>query len=220
MNLLRQNIAWIGTAASVIVLLAGCAAMATAPDYDALLGETLKASFRDQGIAKVDRLQQDESNAACSKAEGKALPEAVATAITAANLKTVKWPADGRFIGDWKEGEKLAQNGRGSTWTDASAAPSANGGNCYNCHQISPAEISYGTLGPSLLHYGKQRRVADPASAESKAIVEYTWAKLYNAKAYNACSGMPRFGHAGLLDETQLKHLMALLLDPASPVNQ
>ncbi|HEU5297155.1 MAG TPA: sulfur oxidation c-type cytochrome SoxX, partial [Burkholderiaceae bacterium] len=35
-----------------------------------------------------------------------------------------------------------------------------------------------------------------------------------------ACSNMPRFGHMGLLDEDQLRHLMALLLDPASPVNQ
>jgi sulfur-oxidizing protein SoxX len=31
---------------------------------------------------------------------------------------------------------------------------------------------------------------------------------------------MPRFGHAGLMNETQLRHLMALLLDPKSPVNQ
>ena len=43
---------------------------------------------------------------------------------------------------------------------------------------------------------------------------------MWNAKAYNACSGMPRFGHAGLLDEKQLKDLMALILDPKSPVNQ
>jgi len=35
------------------------------------------------------------------------------------------------------------------------------------------------------------------------------------SEAYNACSGMPRFGHLGLLDEIQLKHLMALLLDPS-----
>ena len=104
--------------------------------------------------------------------------------------------------------------------TDASAATSANGGNCYNCHQISKAEISYGTIGPSLYNYGKLRGVADPASPASKAIVEYTWGKLYNAKAYNACSGMPRFGHGKMLDEAQLKHLMALLLDPKSPVNQ
>ena len=106
------------------------------------------------------------------------------------------------------------------TWTDASAAPASNGGNCYNCHQIAKSEISYGTIGPSLYHYGKLRGVTDPSSPASKAMVEYTWGKLWNAKAYNACSGMPRFGHAGLLDETQLKHLMALLLDPGSPVNQ
>jgi sulfur-oxidizing protein SoxX len=31
---------------------------------------------------------------------------------------------------------------------------------------------------------------------------------------------MPRFGHNKLLDEAQLKNLMALLLDPKSPVNQ
>ena len=62
--------------------------------------------------------------------------------------------------------------------------------------------------------------MTDPQSAEAKPIVEYTWTKLWNAKAYNACSGMPRFGHAGLLDETQLKNLMALILDPKSPVNQ
>jgi L-cysteine S-thiosulfotransferase len=207
-------------AVSVLVILAGCATVAPAPDYDALTAAMMKASFRDQGIAKVDRLQQDASNAECSKSEGKALPEARTKAIEAANLATVKLPADGAFIGDWKEGEKLAQNGRGMTWSDASAATAANGGNCYNCHQLSKAEISYGTIGPSLYNYGKLRGVADPANPASKPIVEYTWGKLYNAKAYNACSGMPRFGHGKMLDETQLKHLMALLLDPKSPVNQ
>ena len=207
-------------AAALAAMLAGCASVAPAPNYDALLGEMMKASFRDQGIATVDRLQQDASNAECSASEGKALTEARTKAIEAANLATVKMPADGKFIGDWKEGEKLAQNGRGMTWSDPSAATSANGGNCYNCHKLSNAEISYGTIGPSLYNYGKIRGVDDPASPASKPIVEYTWGKLYNAKAFNACSGMPRFGHAGMLDETQLKHLMALLLDPKSPVNQ
>ena len=36
------------------------------------------------------------------------------------------------------------------TWTDAAAATKANGGNCYNCHQIDKEEISFGTIGPSL----------------------------------------------------------------------
>ncbi len=200
--------------------LAGCAALAPPPDYDTLTAQMMSASFRDEGIATVDRLQQDESNAACSKAQSGSVSEAQANAIQAAALKSVRWPTDGNFIGDWREGEKLAQNGRGLTWTDKSAAPAANGGNCYNCHQISPAEISFGTIGPSLYQYGKTRGVTDPASAAARPIVEYTWAKLWNAKAYNACSGMPRFGHGGLLDETQLKHLMALILDPKSPANQ
>jgi L-cysteine S-thiosulfotransferase len=201
-------------------LLAGCASPPPPPDYDALTAQMMTASFRDEGIATVDRLKQDEANAACSKAEGGSPPDAAATAIQQAALASVKMPAGGQFIGDWREGEKLAQNGRGMTWTDRSAASSANGGNCYNCHQVSKAEISFGTIGPSLYNYGKLRGVTDANSAESRPIVEYTWTKLWNAKAYNACSGMPRFGHAGLLDETQLKHLMALLLDPKSPVNQ
>ena len=60
----------------------------------------------------------------------------------------------------------------------------------------------------------------DAADAASSPIVQYTWGKLWNSKAYAACSNMPRFGHKGLLDEDQLRHLMALLLDPKSPVNQ
>jgi len=212
----------IGAAAglAVVVGLAGCAALAPSPDYDAMLAEMMKTSFRGEGIATVDRLQQDASNAECSKSVGKPLPQARAQAIEQANLATVKMPSDGKFIGDWKEGEKLAQNGRGMTWTDKSSATASNGGNCYNCHQLSKSEISFGTIGPSLYNYGKIRGVADPADPAAKPIVDYTWSKLYNAKAYNACSGMPRFGHAGMLDETQLKHLMALLLDPKSPVNQ
>lgn len=205
------------------VAVAGCAAMAPtspSPDYDALTKQIVAASFRSQGIATVDRLQQDASNAECSTSLGKPLPDARADAIMKAALATVKPPSDGVYLGDWQAGERLAQSGRGMTWSDASAAPAANGGACYNCHQIGPAEISYGTIGPSLLHYGKIRGVADPASPAAKPMVEYTWNKLWNAKAYNACSGMPRFGHTGMLDEKQLKDLMALLLDPKSPVNR
>ncbi len=62
--------------------------------------------------------------------------------------------------------------------------------------------------------------MTDPASAQARPIVEYTWGKIYNAKAYNACSNMPRAGHMGVLNEQQIRHVMALLLDPRSPVNQ
>ena len=208
------------TTSMAIVAVAGLTATSAWADFDKITADVVKKSFQDKGIAKVDRLDTDEANRLCSAADvkGKPLAKKVAQKIEADNLKTIKWPAEGKFLGDWKEGEKIAQSGRGLTWSDK--ADTVNGGNCYNCHQISKEEISYGTLGPSLYNYGKLRGVTDPSAAASKAIVEYTWGKLYNSRAYNACSQMPRAGHMGILNETQLQHVMALLLDPASPVNK
>ena len=202
------------------LVLAGCTSSPSSADYDKMTADVVKASFQDRGIAKLDRLEQDDANRECSAADvaGKPLDEKVAKAIEEANLKTVKWPSDGKFLGDWKEGEKIAQSGRGLTWSDK--AGDANGGNCYNCHMIGKEEISFGNLGPSLYNYGKLRGVTDPNAAASKAIVEYTWGKLWNARAYNACSQMPRAGHMGILNEKQIQDVMALLLDPASPVNK
>jgi L-cysteine S-thiosulfotransferase len=212
----RHIITSLATAAAV----AGCASLPGSAELDQITAQTVKASFRDEGWVKVDRLVQDDSNRECSAAEvaGKPLAPARAKAIEEANFKTVKWPSDGKFLGDWKAGEQIAQNGRGLTWTDTATA--ANGGNCYNCHQISKEEISFGTIGPSLYQYGKLRGVTNPDSPAAKPIVEYTWGKIWNAKAYNACSNMPRAGHAGILNEQQIKHIVALLLDPQSPVNK
>ncbi len=200
------------------VVATGCATAPSSAELDQQALAMLKASFRDQGIAKVDRLEQDLGQKACSS--DKAPPEDVARKIEADALASIQWPAGGQYLGDWREGEKLAQNGRGMTWTDASAEPKANGANCYNCHEIDKKEISYGTIGPSLWNYGKLRGVKDPADPASAAIVQYTWGKLWNSKAYAACSNMPRFGHMKLLNQDQLRHVMALLLDPKSPVNQ
>jgi L-cysteine S-thiosulfotransferase len=199
----------------------GCSTLPRDADYDALANDMVRTAFRSEGIAKVDRVTAvDETLKLCSAADvaGKPLAPEVAKRIEQENLKTVKWPSDGKFLGDWKQGEQIAQSGRGQTWTDK--ADVANGGNCYNCHQISKEEISFGTIGPSLYNYGKLRGVADPASPAAKPIVEYTWGKIWNAKAYNACSNMPRSGHMGNLTEQQVRHIMALLLDPASPVNK
>ncbi|MBT9504650.1 MAG: sulfur oxidation c-type cytochrome SoxX [Burkholderiaceae bacterium] len=204
--------------ATVTLVVAGCASLPSPAELDAQALAMLKTSFRDQGIATNKRLDQDLGQRACSSEQPPA--ENVVKQIEAEALATVKWPANGQYLGDWREGEKLAQNGRGMTWTDKSAAPSANGGSCYNCHQIGKQELSFGNIGPSLYNYGKIRGVKEPSDPASAAIVQYTWGKLWNSKAYSACSNMPRFGHAGLLDETQLRHVMALLLDPRSPVNQ
>jgi sulfur-oxidizing protein SoxX len=212
----KHRFALAGLVASILAV--GCATVPSPAELDQQAQAMIKASFRDQGIAKVDRLVQDLGQQACSSPA--APPEAVSKQIEAEALATVRWPQGGQYIGDWREGEKLAQNGRGMTWTDRSAAPAANGAQCYNCHQIDRKEISFGTIGPSLWNYGKIRGVKDVADPASAAIVQYTWGKLWNSKAYSACSNMPRFGHAQLLDEKQLRDVMALLLDPKSPVNQ
>ena len=206
------------TACAATLLIAGCASLPSPAELDAQAVAMLLADFRDEGIAKLDRLNQDLGQKACSS--DKPPTEAVAKQVEADALASIQWPSGGQYLGDWREGEKLAQNGRGMTWTDGSTETASNGGQCYNCHQIAKHEISFGTIGPSLYHYGKLRGVKDVTDPASAAIVQYTWGKLWNSKAYTACSNMPRFGHAQLLNESQIRHLMALLLDPKSPVNQ
>ena len=68
----------------------------------------------------------------------------------------VVFPADGNVIGDWKGGMKVAQRGTGGQFSDAPGT--YQGGNCFACHQMTKEEVSYGTLGPSLLNYGKDRK--------------------------------------------------------------
>jgi L-cysteine S-thiosulfotransferase len=205
---------------ALALALGACSSAPSSADYDKMTADIVKASFVERGIAKLDRLDQDMANRECAAAEvaGKVIDDKMAKAIEAAEMKTIKWPTDGTFLGDWKKGESIAQSGRGLTWSDQASA--ASGGNCYNCHMISKEEISFGTIGPSLYNYGKLRGVTDPNSPAAKAIVEYTWGKLWNARAYNACSQMPRVGHKGILNEQDIKHVMALLLDPNSPVNK
>lgn len=207
------------TAVGVLAVLLSNTALAETK-LEKKVQEVVASSFKENGIAKLDRLQQDFSNKECSKAEmsGKPINPKIAKKIEAMNLATIKLPSDGNYIGSWKEGEKLAQNGRGNTWSDKADAP--NGGNCYNCHKISNEELSYGTIGPSLYNYGKLRGVTDVKAESAKATIQYTWGKMFNAQAYNACSSMPRFGHVGALTEAQMRDLMALLLDPQSPINK
>lgn len=170
----------------------------------------MKASFKDRGQAKVDRLNQDETQRLCSQYPEKR-PKEIGKRIEAINMKLMAYPADGKLLGDWKEGEKIAQSGVGKQFSDDPTKPA--GGNCYACHQLAKEEISFGNIGPSLYNFGKLR-------GNSEAIQKYTFGKIYNAEAYAACSNMPRFGHNGILTEEQIKHVTALLLDPDSPVNK
>lgn len=171
----------------------------------------MKSSFKERGIAKLDRLDQNDLQKQCSEYSTKPMPAPMKAALEKAALDDVKYPADGKFLGDWKAGERIAQSGVGLQFSDNDKT--VNGGNCYACHQISKEEISYGNIGPTLYQYGKLR-------GNTIEIQRYTWARIWNAHAFNACNIMPRFGAAGILSEEQIRHVMALLLDPASPVNR
>ncbi|MCE7527235.1 sulfur oxidation c-type cytochrome SoxX [Polynucleobacter sp. IMCC 30228] len=182
---------------------------------DPAFQKMMQSGFKADGIAGLDRIQQDETQAFCSDpvfANGNSkAATAKREAIQKLNMAEIQQPSDGKYVGDWKKGEAIAQSGRGATWTDTATTPV--GGGCYNCHEINKKEISYGNIGPSLWNYGKSR-------GYSKEMMVYTWNRINNSKAYNACSNMPRFAHFKLLNEKQMQDLMALLLDPESPVNQ
>lgn len=173
------------------------------------LADVLKASFKEKGQATMDRLIQDDTQAACST--GEPISGETASRIIAQNQATIRYPADGGYLGAWKAGDKVAQTGTGKQFSDDPSKPS--GGNCYACHQLAESEIAYGTIGPSLKQYGKLR-------GSDEAVLKYTWAKIYNAQAFTACSTMPRFGHQQILTDQQIRDVMALLFDPNSPVNQ
>ena len=192
-------------------VLVGCAIAPSDERISADASAMIKNSFKARGQAGLDRLDQDDTQRLCSQAAGKTPPRDVAERIEKQNLATIKYPADGKLLGDWKNGEKIAQDGRGKQYSDDPKGPV--GGNCYACHQLAPQELAYGTIGPSLYRFGKLRGY----TVETQ---RYAYGKIFNSEAFAACSTMPRFGHHGILSEQQIKDVTALLMDPASPVNQ
>jgi L-cysteine S-thiosulfotransferase len=191
--------------------LAACASVASKNSYTDLLVDGFSTDFKSKGSASIDRvIHQDEVQKVCSQYPLNLTQDQEAI-LKAGQLKTVKYPRDSNYLGDWKEGEKVALDGKGMQSSDAIGT--VNGGNCYACHQITKQEISYGNLGPSLYRYRQVR-------GSNQQTIKYTWEKLFNSQAHRACSSMPRFGYSGILTEKQIKDVMAFLLDPASPVNQ
>ena len=157
------------------------------------------------------RLEQDETMKQCSLYRNLP-PKTVADEIQKRERARIQYPADGKLMGDWSSGEKIAQSGYGLRFTDYPPRQ-ANGGNCYACHQLSKAEVSYGTIGPSLTNYGKNRNFSE---ADTKAVYD----KIYDPQAAYPCSNMPRLGLHGVLTIEQIKDLVALVMSPDSPVNK
>lgn len=196
-------------AAAGIVI--GCATAPSDVETSAQAAAMLRTSFKPRGQAGLDRLDQDETQKLCSEYAGKVVPKEVAARIEKANLELIRWPADGKLVGSWKAGEKIAQEGRGMQYSDDPKLPA--GANCYACHRLSPQELAYGTIGPSLYQYGKSR-------GYTEEMRRYVYGKVYDAEGYSACTNMPRFGAKGILTEQQIMDIVALLMDPESPVNK
>ena len=191
---------------------AGCTAVSGKKDVTPAAVALMKKDFRSSGQATLDRLDQDEMQALCSKyGNSRDVPRDAAERAEKAQQALIKYPADGKYLGDWKAGERIAQTGTGKQWSDDPKNPS--GGNCYACHELAKAELSFGTIGPSLYHFGKIRGF-------TPEMQKYAYSKVYNSQAFAACSSMPRFGHMGILSEKQIQDVVALLMDPQSPVNK
>ena len=188
-----------------------CGIAPAAAQQPANVDGAVKAAFPTAPADWKARFDQDETMKACSLHENSP-PKPVAETIATREKARIEYPADGKLLGDWTSGEKLAQSGYGLRFTDYPARQ-VNGGNCYACHQLTKAEVSYGTIGPSLLNYGKIRNFS---AADTKAAYE----KIYNAQAAYPCSNMPRFGTNKVLTIAQIKDLVALVMIPDSPVNK
>ncbi len=156
------------------------------------------------------RVKLDETQRICSETDNTP-SQAQFDSILAREKANVVYPQDGNVMGDWKRGLVVAERGTGGQFSDAPGT--YQGGNCFACHELTKTEVSYGTLGPSLLGYGRVRNF-DPAEARA------AFAKIYNPHAVAPCSQMPRFGHTKFLTEQQIKDAVALLFSPESPVNK
>jgi sulfur-oxidizing protein SoxX len=189
---------------------AGCASMEDQTRTKALA--VMKSSFKESGQAGLDRLDQDDMQKACSEYPGgHDMPKDLSVKLEKEQQALVKYPADGKLLGDWKAGERIAQTGVGKQYSDDPKVPS--GANCYACHQLTKEEVSFGSIGPSLYNFAKLRGF-------TPEMQKYAYGKIYNSQAFSVCSSMPRFGHSNILTEQQLKDVTALLMAPDSPVNK
>jgi sulfur-oxidizing protein SoxX len=197
--------------ATALALSVTAAAAQNAPAADpAKVDALVKGMFKSVSPEWQARTVLDDAQRLCTETRNQPSAQQ-ADELQKKELTGVVYPADGKYLGDWKKGFQVANTGTGGQFSDRPGGPV--GGNCYACHQMDPKELSYGTLGPSLAGYGKDRNY-DPQA------IKDAWTKIYNSQAVLACSNMPRFGATKFLNEAQLKDVMAYLFDKDSPVNK
>ncbi len=205
-------IKWSAFAATGLIV-AGCA---TYPDQATTkqLAEKMVFEAFTASPEHKQRLVQDRSQQICSKVGDEKLTQSEAAEVVKLARASIKYPASGKLVGDWKTGDKLAHNGSGDRIRRGKVEKrKENGALCQNCHALAPGEINVGNVGPALTGYGKQR-------GNSEAIAKYTYDKIYNAWAVFPCSNMPRLGATGHLTPEQITHMVAFMIDPQSPINK
>jgi len=206
------GLVWIVAGASALIA-AGCA---TYPDPAATRGiaeKMMSEAFTAPSPALLKRLEQDKAQQLCSKIGGAAFTQEEAAEVVKLARASIQYPDSGKLVGDWKIGNKLAHDGAGDRIQGGRLEKrKENGGLCQNCHALAPGEINVGNVGPSLTGYGLQR-------GNSEAIAKLTYERIYNGWAYVPCSNMPRLGATRHLTPDQIAHLVAYLIDPASPIN-
>jgi L-cysteine S-thiosulfotransferase len=173
--------------------------------------EVIDSAFANAPDELRPRLEPDEVMQICNASRNNPDDDGWDRIIELAT-ESIVYPEDGNLMGDWENGEQLAQSGYGMRFTDYPPARET-GGNCYACHQLTEAEVSYGTIGPSLRQYGELRDYTEEA-------VRAAYDKIYNPHAALPCSMMPRFGTNEVLTPEQIRDIVALLMDPESPVNK
>lgn len=175
-------------------------------------GFDLNQPVQEGGTAK-QRMVQDDLHKLCTETRNQPSPEQAGKIIAAARA-SIKYPEGGIKLGDWKKGGELAWSGFGYRigHNPDNHSEREVGGNCYNCHQLSPQKTG-GTIGPSLTGYGMIR-------GDNEVTRRFVYEMIYNAHAYFPCTNMPRMGAKGLLNEQQIADIMAYLLDLDSPVNK
>ena len=162
----------------------------------------------------MNRLEQDETMKTCQQYRDNP-PRKIGEKLEKLNAATLRYRGAGRLTGNWKEAEKLAAVGTGGHIGFIQPDPPGRvrGGNCYACHELAKKEVAYGTIGPSLHHFGKIRGADEDT-------IKYVYEKIYNSNAFSACTNMPRFGLHNWLTPEQITHIVAFLIDPESPVNK
>lgn len=210
----RAGVLKLAVAGASMAAAFGCAVMPSAEESRGLGEAMVHDAYPGMPATLTARSQQDAQQKLCSRPVGEKPTSEEAAAIVEAARASIRYPAGGKLIGDWKIGQRLVSNGAGERIRNGKVeSVKQHGALCINCHALDPHEVNAGNLGPALIGYGTAR-------GNSEAIVKYTYEKIYNAWMYFPCSNMPRLGASGFLTPEQIAHVVAYLVDPQSPVNR